>query len=85
MITIKFCPLSMSAIEKFYCIYLVIGFEVPDVWITGYAIISSLFTVYAIISSLFTVYAIISSLYSNCFSRYSYFHYALVGLLLLLI
>ena len=65
----------MSAIEKFYCIYLVIGFEVPDVWITGYAIISSLFT----------VYAIISSLYSNCFSRYSYFHYALVGLLLLLI
>lgn len=75
MITIKFCPLSMSAIEKFYCIYLVIGFEVPDVWITGYAIISSLFT----------VYAIISSLYSNCFSRYSYFHYALVGLLLLLI
>ena len=65
MITIKFCPLSMSAIEKFYCIYLVIGFEVPDVWITGYAIISSL--------------------YSNCFSRYSYFHYALVGLLLLLI
>lgn len=75
MITIKFCPLSMSAIEKFYCIYLVIGFEVPDVWITGYAIISSLFI----------VYAIISSLYSNCFSRYSYFHYALVGLLLLLI
>lgn len=75
MITIKFCPLSMSAIEKFYCIYLVIGFEVPDVWITGYAIISSLFT----------VYAIISSLYLNCFSRYSYFHYALVGLLLLLI